>query len=215
VRIPEIALRGTAGGLGFTADGVITVRGDGPLATLDCRLNPEENPGQQTGLIEEFFEVEQQTTMLAQSNYISLKANGICAPRRDRTSGSIYQSGVTSVNPGTDPGLITQARRKMADFIQDSLAERLVPFSKKLNTEARRDSIRGIIEQFLSELQSEQNPELARIGEFSVDAKSGNTPELEARGIVVFIIRVRTLSSLDAIVLQTEIGEGVVVVSTV
>lgn len=212
VRIPEIAFRGAAGGLGFTEDGIITVRGDGPLATLDCQLPPEENPGQATGLIENFFAVENvveagSIVALDIESYIAFKAAGICAPRRDPTSGSIYQSGVTS---DLTSGKRTQARRKMADFIQDSLATRLVPFSKKLATPARRDSIRGIIEQFLAELQSINQPETARIDSFLVDENSGQTPELTARGIFVFIIKVRTLSSLDAIVLQTEIGEGVV-----
>ena len=207
VRIPEIAFRGAGGGVGFTADGIIAVRGDAPLATLCCRLNPEENPGQQTALIEDFFQVEPVGLTFGINEYVALKAAGICAPRKDRVSGSIYQSGITS---SLTPGLLTQARRKMADFIQDTLGERMIPFSKRLNTEARRDSIRAIVEQFLSELQSQQNPELARISDFAVDQRSGNTPAMEARGIFVLIVRVRTLSSLDAIVLQTEIGEGVV-----
>lgn len=212
VQIPEIASRGVAGGLGFTEDGVITVRGDAPLATINCRLNPEEDPGQETGLIQNFFEVEHQSSPLAISNYIQLKAAGICAPRVDRVSGSIYQSGVTSVDPIANPGLVTQARRKMADFIQDTLAARLVPYSKKLNTQSRRDGVRGVIESFLSGLQSAQNPELARIGDFSVDARSGNTLAQLAQGIVVYITKVQTLSSIKALVVQTEIGEGVVVV---
>jgi hypothetical protein len=216
VRVPEIALRGTAGGLGFTEDGVISVRGDGPLATLDCLLPPEENPGQQTGLIEDFFAVEPvvesgSLVTLSISDYIAFKSAGICAPRRDPTSGSIYQSGVTT---DLAAGKTTQARRKMADYIQDSLAKALVPFSKRLATPARRDSIRAVIEQFLSELQSINAPENARIDSFLVDETSGQTPELTARGIFVFIVKVRTLSSLDAIVLQTEIGEGVVTVTS-
>jgi hypothetical protein len=88
-----------------------------------------------------------------------------------------------------------------------------VPFSKRLATPARRDSIRSVIEQFLAELQSINAPETARIDSFLVDETSGQTPELTARGIFVFIVKVRTLSSLDAIVLQTEIGEGVVTVA--
>lgn len=215
VRIPEIAFRGTAGGLGFTADGIISVRGEGPLATLVCQLPPEENPGQQTGLIEDFFAVEPviesgNLVALSIDDYIAFKAAGICAPRRDPTSGSIYQSGITT---DLTPGKTTQARRKMADFIQDSLAKALVPFSKRLATPARRDAIRAVIEQFLAELQSINAPENARIDSFVVDETSGQTPELTARGIFVFIIKVRTLSSLDAIVLQTEIGEGVVTVT--
>lgn len=215
VRVPEIAFRGTAGGAGFTDDGIITVRADGPLATLVCQLAPEENPGQATGLIENFFAVEDvysgsTTVPLTIDSYIAFKRNGICAPRRDPFSGSIYQSGITS---SITPGLTTQARRKMADFIQDSLATRLVPFSKRLATQSRLDGIRSVIEQFLSELQSVNNPETARIDSYLVDETSAQTPELTARGIFAFIIKVRTLSSLDAIVLQTEIGEGVVTVA--
>lgn len=210
VRVPEIAAVGAAGGEGFTDTGIITVGGDFPLATLDARLPPEDNPGQETGLISNFFEIEAVGKNFGIEEYTALKRLGICAPRVDRVGGSIYQSGITS---DLTPGLTTQARRKMADFIQDSLAERMIPFSKKLATEARKDSIRAIVEGFLGELQSPQNPELARIADFSVDARSGNTPETEARGVFVLIIRVRTLASLDAIVLQTEIGEGVIVVT--
>jgi len=210
VRIPEIAFLGLAGGLGFTADGVITVRGDGPLATLDCQLPPEENPGQQTGLIEQFFAVEATSSPLDIGAYTRLKAAGISAPRRDPISGSIYQSGITS---NVTPGLTTQARRKMADFIQDTLAQRLVPYSKKLSTQSRREGVRADIDQFLNDLLSPNNPETQRINDYAVDPISGNTPSMEARGIVVFITRVRTLSSLDAIVVQTEIGEGVVIVT--
>jgi len=211
VYFPEIASRGTAGGTGFTADGIITVRADGPLASIDAQLPPEENPGQRTGLITQFFDLEDTAIPLQMTDYIALKAAGICAPRVDRVSGPIYQSGVTSVSVAADPGLVTQARRKMADYIQDSLGQLMVPLSKKLNTAARRDAIRAIIDQFLSELQSANAPDSQRIEEYSVDEVSGNTPEMSARGIFVIIIQVRTLSSLDAIVLQTEIGEGVTI----
>lgn len=209
VRVPEIAELGVAGGEGFSEDGIITVRGDSPLATIDCRLNPEENPGQDTGLIDSFFDVEQLNSPLDMDAYISLKANGICAPRVDPYVGSIYQSGVTS---DLTAGLTTQARRKMADFIQDTLARALLPFSKKLATPGRRDAIRAIIDSFLNELLNPDNPDSARIASYLVDEVSGQTPELTARGIFVFIVKVRTLSSLDAIVLQTEIGEGVVTI---
>ncbi len=212
VRIPEIAEKGaSAGGVGFTDSGVIEIGSDGPLATINCRLAPEENPGQDTnGLIDEFFAVHPIDVPLTQSVYAAFKANGICAPRVDAVSGSIYQSGVTA---DITPGLKTQARRKMADFIQDTLAQRLVPYSKKLATNSRKTAIRTIIEEFLTGLKSENNPELQRIADYSVDSISGNTPSMEALGIFVNIVRVRTLASLDNIVIQTEIGEGVIIVS--
>lgn len=212
VRIPEIAFRGTAGGAGFTADGVVTVGADGPLATVNSMLPPEENPGQATGLIGNFFAVETQATPLNINSYKALKSAGIAGPRQDSTSGMVFQSGITS---DLTPGKETMARRKMADFIQDSLAQRLVPYCKKLATNTRRDAIRAVIEQFLSELQAVGNPDAQRIDSFSVDETGGQTPDLTARGIFVYNIKVRTLSSIDALVLQTEIGAGVVAISEV
>jgi hypothetical protein len=208
VRIPEIAEIGTAGGLGFSGDGVITVRADGPLASINCQIPPEDNPGQQTNLIDLFFEVEQTPTPLNETSYVALRAAGICAPRVDRVSGTIFQSGITT---SLEAALKTQARRKMADFIQDSLSDRLISFGKKPSTQENRDAIRAIVDQFLSELRSASNPALQRIEDYSVDETSGNTPDTLARGIFVIILKVRTLASLDFMVLQTEIGEAVTV----
>lgn len=207
VRIPEIAFKGTAGGAGFTADGIITVRADMPLATICSQLPPENNPGQQTNLIDAFFQVESVGVNFGINEYKALKAAGICAPRKDRVSGSIYQSGITS---DLTSGRVTQLRRKMADFIQDSQAELLIPYIKMPATQARRDSVRAVLEQFLSGLLSAQNPELARIAAYSIDDVSGNTPETLANGIFVLIERVQLNSSMDVIVLQTSIGEGVI-----
>lgn len=210
VTIPQIATVGTAGGLGFTADGIITVRPDGPLTTADATLPPEENPGQAlNGLIDQFFEVDTFGNTVDINTYEAFKANGISAPRLDRQSGMIFQSGVTS---SITPGLVTQARRKMADFIQDSLAQFLPPFAKKLNKQTQRDAIRAAVENFLAGLESANAPELQRIESFSVDdsINAGNTPTTLAQGVYFLLIKVRTLSSLDDIVAITEIGENVV-----
>lgn len=210
VRIPEIAEVGAAGGLGFVDGGIITVRPDGPLTTINAILNPEENPGQQTGLIDDFFQVDTFGETLDIEAYKAYRREGICVPRNDRQSGMIFQSGVTS---SLASGRTTQARRKMADFIQDSLAELLNPFVKRLNTQARRNRLRGLVEEFLATLQSENTPENARIEAFSVDdsVNAGNTPAVLARGIFYLQVRVRTLSSLDDIVLQTEIGPNAII----
>lgn len=210
VRIPEIAERGVAGGVGFTSDGVITVRGEGPLATIDCQLNPEENPGQQTTLITDFFAVESTAETLDQAVYTALKAAGICAPRVDAQDGPTYQSGVTS---SLDTGRTTQARRKYADFAQDSQALLLLPFLKKLDTLARRDSVVATLDGFLSGQLAEENPERQRIAGYSIDITSGNTEASAAAGIFVIIERIKTLASMDAIVLQTEIGTNVLTIT--
>ena len=210
VTIPDIAARGAAGGLGFTDDGVITVRADGPLTTVCATLPPENNPGQGTGLIEDFFEVDSFGEVLDRQAYEAAKRAGIAMPRIDRQSGTIFQSGVTT---STDPARVTMARRKMADFIQDTAAELFNPFAKLPNRQSLRDRIRGVWDQFLAGLKSEQNPDLSRIVDFAVDdsVNAGNTDEVLARGVYYLETRVKTLSSLDDIVVRTEIGEGVVV----
>lgn len=207
--ISEIAEKGAlAGGLGFTDDGVITVRADGPLASICCQLPPENNPGEATGLIEAFFAVEDSAGDLGLGEYTALRAAGICAPRRDVDDGSIYQSGVTST---LERGRTTIARRKMADFIQDTFAVIAGPYNKQVGTDARKDALVGDLDTFLATLLSTDSPERQRIKAYGIDDTSGNSPTTEALGIFVVVTKVRTLSSLDDIVLQTEIGESVIV----
>lgn len=211
VRVPQIAALGAStGGLGFTDNGIITVRPDGPLTSVCAQLPPENNPGQSTSLIDDFFEVDSFGEVLDREAYQAWKANGIVAPRIDRQSGTVFQSGVTT---STNPSRATIARRKIADFIQDTAAELLNPYVKLVARQSRRDEVRGIWEGFLKGLESEQNPNLARIVAASVDdsVNAGNTPTVLAKGVYYLETRVRTLASLDDIVVRTEIGEGVVV----
>jgi hypothetical protein len=211
VRVPQIAERGTAGGLGFTSDGVITVRPDGPLATICASRPPEENPGQQTDLIDAFFEVDTFGEVLSIDSYKAYRREGIIAPRVDRIAGPIFQSGVTS---SLESGRKTCARRKMADFIQDTLGELLLPYSKRINSQSRRNAVLATVNSYLGGLLSKNNPELQRIEAFSVDdsVNAGNTPESMALGIYRLAIKVRTLSSLDFIVATVEAGENTLIV---
>lgn len=212
VRVPNISAVGTAGGLGFTADGIITVRPDGPLTTICATLPPENNPGEASGLIEQFFEVDPFGSQLSIETYKFFKANGIAAPRRGLTDGMAFQSGITS---SLNPSRLTAARRKMADFILDSLQLVLPLFIKKLNTQVRRDNVRSSMNNFLSGLESEQNPELARIEGYTLnDGQPPNTDALRAAGVHIVEADVRTLASMDNIVVQATIGEGVVISET-
>ncbi len=209
VRVPNISEVGTAGGLGFTANGVITVRPDGPLTTICATLPPETNPGEATGLVEDFFEVDDFGNALAIETYKFFKANGFCAPKRGLTDGMAFQSGVTT---SLNPSRLTAARRKMADFILDSFQLVLPLFIKKLNTQVRRDNVRSSMNNFLTGLKSELNPELARIEDFSLnDGSPPNNAALRAAGTHIVEADVRTLASMDNIVIQATIGEGVVI----
>ena len=207
--IPEIQTLGVAGGTGFTADGSITIGADGPLAYINSVLRPEQNPGIDTGLLGFITGIE---TIAGLSPTISLytafKAAGICAPRRARNGNFVFQSEVTAE---LTSGRTTQKRRKMADFLQDSIADLLLPDSKRLMTDARSASIDSNIDEFLTGLRSLDQPDLQRIADFSVTNTTAENPDLQARGISVRIVQVRMLASNDTFLVQTEIGEGVVI----
>jgi len=210
--VSEIAERGAAGGAGFTEDGIIDIGADGPLAYLNCRLNPEENPCQDTGLLTFVLGIDSDTTeVLSRLTYQALKAAGICSPRVNGEGTPVYQSEVTA---DLTVGRTTQKRRKMADFLQDSFAKLLLPYSKKLATDARRAGIDAALDQFLSDLLSERDPQSQRIGAYSVTDISASDPDKQALGIEQRKIQVRMLSSMDVFVVDTEIGEGVVITET-
>lgn len=210
--VPLIGRRGLSGGAGFTADGNVDVGWDGFLCSICSQLPPEENPGQETSFTGEVNNLETGANVqgFEMSDYVQFKARGIAALRMD-DGVAIVQSGCTSVDPGTYPNLVNIARRRMADFVQDTLARRAKAYGKKLSTFARRVALGNEIRVFLSGLLSEKQPSLQRIDGFSVDTKSGNTITSLGKGLYRIIIRVRTLSSLDSIVLETTIGEQVTI----
>lgn len=213
--IPQIASLGLAGGAGFTEDGIIDTGFDTWVASTLSQLAPEENPGQLTGFMTSIQSVERgnpDVQDMKLNDYKAFKAQGIAALRIDAGT-PIIQSGKTSVDPAVFPNLQNINRRRMADFIQDSISPRLKAFNKKLNTRERRSLIVGEIEGFMNSLVSPNNPSTQRIDAFLLDAISGNTPESLASGVFRIILKVRTLSSLDFIVLDTEIGENVVTVT--
>lgn len=221
--VPIIALRGTSGnpvGTGYTAftpDGNVDVGADGFLCAIMSQLAPEENPGQLTpfsgGIVSLESGLNAQGFMIG--DYVNFKAAGICALRFDTDDGvAIFQSGVTSVDPTVNPGLVRISRRRMADYIQDSLANAMMAFGKKLSTQARRKAIVGEINQFLYGLLSKENPSNQRIGGYAVDPNSANTAATLQQGLYRIVINVQTLPSLDSIVLQTTVGEEVAVTET-
>lgn len=209
--VPQIATRGLAGGAGFTVDGLVDVGFDSWVASVMSQLPPEENPGQETNFALGVVGLERGNSdvqAMEMADYKAFRAAGIAAARMDGGK-CIIQSGVTSVDPLVSPNLVNIARRRMADFIQDSLANRLKSFSKKLATRQRRGDLVGEIDGFCAVLLSENNPASQRIEAYAIDAKSGNTLVTLAAGIFRIILRVQTLPSLDFIVLETIIGESV------
>jgi hypothetical protein len=211
--VPQIALRGTAGGAGFTADGLIDTGLDSWVASLCSQLPPEENPGQATTFISGITGIEAgnpDVRGMTLDDYALFRKAGIAALRID--GGDVFiQSGVTSVDSVTYPEKTRISTRRMSYFIQDSLAVRLISFSKKLSTETRRAEILGEVNGFMQALRSTNARDLARIDDYLIDAKSKNTPESLGRGIFWIVLKVRLLPSLDFIVLDVQAGEQVVI----
>lgn len=209
--VPTIAARGVGGGTGFTADGNVDVGADGWMASILSQLNPEENPGQLTsftGMINDIDTLAKAQGQLVVGDYTLLKAAGIAALRLDDGT-AIFQSGVTSVDPVVNPSLVRIARRRMADYIEDTIARRGKASGKKLNTFARRRAYAGEVRQFLRDLLSPNEPASQRISGYTVDEKSANTPEVLAAGRFRMLVNVRTLSSLDSIEIACTIGDSV------
>lgn len=207
--VPIIASRGLNGGTGFTADGLIDSGADSFACSVMSQLNPEENPGQQTSYLDGVRGIESamESQLLDMNDYKRFKANGILGLRIDNGQ-AFFQSGVTSVDKNLYPGRVTIARRRMSDYIQDSLANRATGFSKTTMTRDRRVAL---ILEIRTWLDSLKNGPPQRIDSFSLDVKSGNTKNSIGRGHYRVGIKVRTLSSFESITLATEIGEQVTI----
>lgn len=206
-----IAQRGLDGGDGFSADGIIDTHFDSWVASVMSRLPPEENPGQETDFLSQIVAIERNNADVQGmqiGDYRAFRAAGIAALRIDGGVAFI-QSGVTSVDPTVSPNLRNIARRRMADFLQDSLARRLVSFSKKMNRPANRALVFGETNGFMAGLVSRDNPDLSRIEGYTLDAKSANTPDSLSLGIFRMVLKARLHSSMDVIVLDTTVGETV------
>lgn len=210
---PAVNLSVARADAGTTIEGYLDETSDFLLASVLANIAPEENPGQVGEPFTTLFAAvaayqRNLTTKPNMAAFTAMRAAGVVGLRRDRDDGWLFQSGVTS---DLTSGRTTIARRRMADFIQDSMARRTNKLVKKLAKDIVKDAILTEIETFLGGLRSDNNKAAQRIADYSVDDRSGNTPALEAAGIHVILSSVRTLPSLDVIVLQTDIGNGVAI----
>lgn len=200
----------------MTTDGLLDNSMDGWLSAILSNLPPERNPGEATpitqGVLSPILGFQRGAPKLDITSYTALRQNGIAALRLDRTVGPIIQSGVTTSLISGEQNI---SRRRMADYIQDSIAQAIVPFSKQLLTSQLTDSIIAEVHAFLNGLQSPNNPAAQRITDYSVDSVSGNTPQTLAQGIFVLIVRVRLTPTANFIVVQTDISENTEIIQQI
>lgn len=142
---------------------------------------------------------------LERADYVSLRAAGISAMEIDLGS-PVFVSGVTT---DLTPGKTEIARRRMADFLQLSAAFALRFHVKKKNTEARRTAIAATLKGWLSGLKQQ-----GRVVEsYNIDMDILNTPTDRDNGIQRILMQVDLVPHMLSVVLTTEIGTGVTVVT--
>lgn len=206
----------------------VLIGADSAMASILSVLPPENNPGQSTseffdgGLINGYIRKLEdglvtvgQPTRFDLDNYIGFKAAGIAALRySNEIEEWVFQSGVTSVNATQEPSRTAINRRHIADFLEDSMAGIAMRYAKKPRTTDRLNALIGDITGFLELMLSAADTAKQRISDYSIDTKSGNTPQLQGSGITVIIVKVRTLDDLNQIVLQVTAGPNVDVAVT-
>jgi hypothetical protein len=144
---------------------------------------------------------EVRNSALTRSDLISLRDAGIST--LERLPGEFnFRSGVTSL---LTPGRTEITRRRMTDFLQLSMAERLKFHVKKRNTVERRLTIRSEVEGFLQPLKDQERI----VEDFEINQDSVNTAASRAQGIERMLVRVNTIDHILHFVLDTEIGSAV------
>ena len=150
---------------------------------------------------------------LTRADYIALAEAGVSAFENDPDIGFKIKSGV--VTQILSSSKIMVFRRRMADFLTNSIAKFLKAYQNGVNALEKRDEVKAQILDFVR--RSEDARILPRDAEVNggqaklVDTDSLNTDQSVALGFFKIKYRQRIFSSMRYIVLQAEIGESVVV----
>lgn len=150
---------------------------------------------------------------LTRTDYIALMEAGVSSFELDPDIGFKIKSGV--VTQILSSSKIMVFRRRMADFLSNSIAKFLKAYQNGVNALEKRDEVKAQIEDFVRRATlSKILPSDAEVkgGKASlVDTDSLNTDSSVALGFFKIKYRQRIFSSMRFIVLQAEIGESVVV----
>jgi hypothetical protein len=150
---------------------------------------------------------------LQRSDYINLENAGISAFEVDASVGIKVKSGV--VTQIANSSLIMVFRRRMADYIVQSLAQYLVNYQNAPNSQLNQSTVGAAISAFNRGLETSglvpSDAEVSSGKASLIDVTSLNTDESVASGYFKIIYKRRIYSSMRFIVLQAEIGASVVV----
>lgn len=149
----------------------------------------------------------------SRNGYISLDAAGICAMELDLDIGFLIKNAVTTQIVNSSKRTIL--RRRMADYLQDSIAYFLKNYQNDVNSVEKRTEVKGAILDFDTRLVRDgilPGAEDVKDGApLLVDTESLNTDSVIASGMFKILYKRRIFSSMRYIVLTAEIGESVLV----
>jgi hypothetical protein len=210
-QIPEavgFALKGADGVL--YSDGKVDTTFDSWAVSVMSQIQPERNPGELSKTVANALQAilgyQRAAPNLGISEFMTLRAQGIMGLRIDRAFGPCIQSGITT---SLKTGEKNMNRRRFADFIEDSLADALIEFNKLPVDANFIDGVMGEATAFMENLLAPNNPPASRIRGYTLDDKSGNTPDMEDLGIFVITVGVKMKITADFIVLPVSVGPGV------
>lgn len=142
---------------------------------------------------------------LTRADLIALRAAGIST--LEKLPGEfLFRSAVTTAVSAAKREI---TRRRMTDYLQLSASDYLKNFVKAKGTRANRAEMFGALVAFSKRLKSAERI----IEEFAVESDSVNTDADRALGIEKLLWRVRLIGHMLHLVLETEIGSGVVIES--
>jgi hypothetical protein len=182
---------------------------EGFMASILSQTDVDVHPGDSdstafTGGIRQLY-----NESLIRGDYENFKTAGICALEKD--IGFSFVSGLTtSLTPGKEQ--IT--RRRMADYITLGVANFLKYSVKKKNLQSRRNANKAAVSAWLRDLAKSErivDKDDSDVPQFEVDTEKLNTPTQRAAGIEKMLVRVKLISHMLEIVLETELGTGTVI----
>ena len=194
--------------------GQLDVHAAGFVAAAMSNLAPELSIAQTAEpiatVLSPVLNLQRGVTGLQIGDYIALKAGGVCG-FVNTGEGFFLQSAITT---SLTSGQTDINRRRMADFIEDSLGQGLQPLSNLPIGTNFQDAAIGEVNGFLVGLQSPNNPNAQRINAYSIDPVNGNTEQTLAQGVYVLIVQVQMTPIAKYIVLTFQIGPGVFISSS-
>jgi hypothetical protein len=212
----EILEVGTAGGIGFTANGVIEQTFDSWYAFIRTKIRQEQSAGEvpstnQVGKLaivslETAFESTLGGAGLVEDDYKQFRANGIVAPNRT-VNGYLVQSDVTSVLRAVEKARAPANRRFLSDYVADELYNISVLYKDKLAFPGTIKALQRRCQSFLNGLANPANPRILA-GSVMLDSTK---EQLEA-GFVILYPKVKQAPNIQAILFKLQVGsEGVTI----